>query len=464
METELKGLEVRLHRVAEMIGTPLREKRVLSRVERDLVLENLRGIYDDVSLLSTNVAPSVASEVARDGAMTADEVHSAAMMVTMAAMSRPEVEAAVEEVDGVDDVKKTETSVVADVPHTLFDVDVETAPVLEEAVGEPEEPQAVAEDEATMVEPVAIDSTPEEEPIAAAGAMTTDAAVEIDAPKNEVEPEVDDNQLLFEDIEFDVDTAPSLEPNAPDVQPWHEEESPVETASEAVETAEQDVVDDGIAEEIILNVEPESAEVEPILPTGVAVEGVAEPVDVVDAKENEPAVQADAPEYNSVELDVESEQTQAEHEEVVAEEPPAATFHLPVEPPAALADMPIGEVGSTERQPQGTILDYLRRPSGNPAITRTLGETIGQSQQQPSFTMPKVDDLRTVININDKFSFMSELFGGNIKSYNDFIVRLNAMTSREEALVEVERVSRQYHWNADSSVVKTFQKIFDKKF
>ena len=76
----------------------------------------------------------------------------------------------------------------------------------------------------------------------------------------------------------------------------------------------------------------------------------------------------------------------------------------------------------------------------------------------------KVDDLRTVININDKFSFMQELFGNNMRGYNDFIMHLNSLTSREEALAHVREVAAQYKWNEDSPVVRAFYRVFDKKF
>ena len=76
----------------------------------------------------------------------------------------------------------------------------------------------------------------------------------------------------------------------------------------------------------------------------------------------------------------------------------------------------------------------------------------------------KVDDLRTVININDKFSFMSELFKNNMRAYNDFIMYLNSLTSREEALEYVSGVAAQYKWDEGSLAVKSFYKVFDMKF
>lgn len=108
---------------------------------------------------------------------------------------------------------------------------------------------------------------------------------------------------------------------------------------------------------------------------------------------------------------------------------------------------------------QASLLDYLAAPAA-----RTLGESLGADRPQPGNLERKVDDLRTVININDKFSFMSELFKGNMKAYNDFIMHLNAITSRDEALAHVQEVAAQYKWDEASMAVKTFYKIFDKKF
>ena len=108
---------------------------------------------------------------------------------------------------------------------------------------------------------------------------------------------------------------------------------------------------------------------------------------------------------------------------------------------------------------QPSLLDYLQQPA-----SRTLGERLAEAKPAQSALEKKVDDLRTVININDKFSFMSELFKGNMKAYNDFIMHLNATTLRDEALAHVAEVAAQYKWDEASSAVKTFYKIFDKKF
>lgn len=130
------------------------------------------------------------------------------------------------------------------------------------------------------------------------------------------------------------------------------------------------------------------------------------------------------------------------------------------EEPQSTADEPsVRPVAEGQPGGQASLLDYLT-PTGQ----RTLGETLAEGRPAPTALERKVDDLRTVININDKFSFMSELFHNNMKAYNDFILRLNALKDREEALAQVREVAQQQRWVEGSPTVQTFYKIFDKKF
>lgn len=111
---------------------------------------------------------------------------------------------------------------------------------------------------------------------------------------------------------------------------------------------------------------------------------------------------------------------------------------------------------------QASLLDYLKHPREEQSAQRTLGESLGFGSASSSSR--KVDDLRTVININDKFSFMSELFKNNMRAYNEFIMQLNGIADRDEALAVVAETARQYQWDEASGAVQTFYKIFDKKF
>ena len=128
-------------------------------------------------------------------------------------------------------------------------------------------------------------------------------------------------------------------------------------------------------------------------------------------------------------------------------------------------DPPVTQENPRKAEPpvsgQASLLDYLNQP-----VQRTLGESlVGQvNTDLSSLNTQKVDDLRSVININDKFSFMSELFHNNMKAYNDFIMSLNAMADRDEALEYVRNMAAQQKWDEDSATVQAFYRIFDKKF
>lgn len=141
-----------------------------------------------------------------------------------------------------------------------------------------------------------------------------------------------------------------------------------------------------------------------------------------------------------------------------------------VEETAAPAESPKAAAGSEHKAAgtQASLLDYLKRPVEEKPTTRTLGESLGGvengERRVENVLVKKVSDLRTIININDKFSFMSELFHNNMKAYNDFILRLNAIDNRDEALLCVSEVSAQYHWDESSLAVQSFYKVFDKKF
>lgn len=116
-----------------------------------------------------------------------------------------------------------------------------------------------------------------------------------------------------------------------------------------------------------------------------------------------------------------------------------------------------------EPEPQASLLDYLKHPVEERPTMRTLGESLtGPRNDTP--LVKKVDDLRTVININDKFSFMSELFKNNMRAYNDFIMHLNTLTSRQEAMEHVAEIAERYSWDQNSAAVQAFYKVFDKKF
>ena len=134
-------------------------------------------------------------------------------------------------------------------------------------------------------------------------------------------------------------------------------------------------------------------------------------------------------------------------------------------------DTPSKSADKETRTAEGSSLfSYLNSSVEEKPSVRTLADTLNpqranvEERLERKVNAKKVDDLRTIININDKFSFMSELFHNNMKAYNDFILRLNAYVDRQQALDYVADIAAQYSWNNESLAVKNFYKVFDRKF
>lgn len=199
------------------------------------------------------------------------------------------------------------------------------------------------------------------------------------------------------------------------------------------------------------------------------------------APEPEPVPEpAPAPEPEPVEMpqmeDLEGNGNGLLFDEVIIEatpepepEPEPEPAPVPEPEPAPVQEESVA-ASDSKSGTQASLLDYLKNPVVEKPTVRTLGEKLGgveSGEQRVDSEVglgKKVLDLRTVININDKFSFMSELFHNNMKAYNDFILRLNSIDTRDEALLYVNEVSAQNQWDENSLSVQSFYKVFNKKF
>lgn len=156
----------------------------------------------------------------------------------------------------------------------------------------------------------------------------------------------------------------------------------------------------------------------------------------------------------------------------IAEPEPAAEPKQPEAPQPVEAPTPQKKEEKETQQAsprQSSLFDYIH--SGNqkpePTGSETLGDRLGRTGNEmrgETAQHKRVSDLRTVININDKFSFMKDLFQNNMKAYNDFIIQLNGIEDRTTAQRRVDEVAQIYNWDKNSLTVKTFYNIFDRKF
>ncbi len=369
MKNKVKELTEGMQRLCSAANRVVAAEGKVSTIERDLLLDDLRRLYDVALSLGEedDEEQENRNDVHRlcqgwDVKMPDDDMLSSTVMATMAAM-------------GVDHREETPAEEAGNV-------------AADEAEPQPEEP-------AEEMETAAEETKPDE-------------------------PEVE--QPAEKEPEATVETEPTLDLSpetviVPEPEPEGEATKAAPSFMEAVEPAMGTLLFD----EVII--EPEPA---PATPT-------PEP------KEEEPL-------------------PSPEPEPAVATEQPAAPAEEEPEPEPVKEHQPVAA--------QASLLDYLKHPVEEHPTVRTLGEKLGsgESGRVKADGGKHVTDLRTVININDKFSFMSELFHNNMRAYNDFILRLNSIEERDEALAYVQEVASQQSWDEESVAVQSFYKILDKKF
>ncbi len=365
MKKGIKELTEGMQRLCAIANRIVAHGDEVSPIERDLLLEDLRKLYDVALCLGAEESGERKAESGeRRVAMPDDEILSSTVMATMAAMAP----APVAEAQDTPTVAEKPAPVVVEKPAPVVETQRAASPKETEDTPDSGETHASLQEEKVLPAEETVAAEPEPEP----------------APMPAMEElESNGNSLLFDEVIID-EPAPAVE----------EEPAP------AVETRHA--------------ASPEEKEDTP----------------TIEETNDTPAIEETA---------------------------------APAESPKAAAEPEHKAAGT-----QASLLDYLKRPVEEKPTVRTLGESLGGAESAErrveSVLTKKVSDLRTVININDKFSFMSELFHNNMKAYNDFILRLNAIDTRDEALLCVSEVSAQYHWDESSLAVQSFYKVFDKKF
>lgn len=276
------------------------------------------------------------------------------------------------------------------------------------------------------------------------------------APEEDQEPEaigeplmelVEDNDFPFDEPQSEnpIDNSVSTAPDTVLVKTAESElELPEHIENEAVPESQQPApspAETEIIVEAITAVEPPTTDAAP----------AAEPQPI----EEQPV--AETPQQPTV-----APVTTVEKAEPVTQQQPVTEVH-----PDTTVQKPVEAEKAEQPKSQPSLFDYIKAgDKTEKSNMETLGDRLGKgvSIEADSMNKKKVDDLRSVININDKFSFMSELFHSNMKAYNDFILMLNAIPDRETALARVEEVAQLNNWDKNSIVVNTFYKIFNRKF
>jgi hypothetical protein len=76
----------------------------------------------------------------------------------------------------------------------------------------------------------------------------------------------------------------------------------------------------------------------------------------------------------------------------------------------------------------------------------------------------KSDDLKAAININEKFLIINELFGGNLRDYNETIEKFNSFQDVKMAMEYLDLLRKKNVWDSGSGVFSRLKELVENKF
>lgn len=100
---------------------------------------------------------------------------------------------------------------------------------------------------------------------------------------------------------------------------------------------------------------------------------------------------------------------------------------------------------------------------------KSLNDTLQKKQptlaDQLNQKVERIDNIRSSLNINQKFRFINELYGGNSNEFNVVVDRLDRCHSYHEAMDTLDNHSSlRSEWNMDNEVVKELLSLVSKRF
>jgi hypothetical protein len=156
--------------------------------------------------------------------------------------------------------------------------------------------------------------------------------------------------------------------------------------------------------------------------------------------------------------------------------PPAAAPVAPPAPapaapstPALPAAAPVVAAPPTAAPTPAGVPLYEKLKATQPA-TPHLAETLRHSAQGGASPLaersaPKVASLRDAISINQRFSFINELFSGENMEYHAAIQHLDTLPTADAALAYVrQELAQKYDWSRKEEHVGKLLKLIERKF
>ncbi len=110
--------------------------------------------------------------------------------------------------------------------------------------------------------------------------------------------------------------------------------------------------------------------------------------------------------------------------------------------------------------PEPKIQETIQQKVEVPATNVTSGKMTLVERMQKT----KVDDLNTIIGLNQKFLFMNFLFEGDNNTYNDAIDKLNKMPTVADARHYIRELAYIYTWDYENENVVLFTEFVERRY
>lgn len=117
-----------------------------------------------------------------------------------------------------------------------------------------------------------------------------------------------------------------------------------------------------------------------------------------------------------------------------------------------------------DSEQESDLFSNLNTSSEIVDINHKLAEARNTQSIVEKLQNKRIESLKTVIGINDKFYFINELFSGDSQKYEDIIYTLNNFKKLEDAMVYFSTLKYKFGWDEEAEAYGRLIQMLERKF
>lgn len=142
----------------------------------------------------------------------------------------------------------------------------------------------------------------------------------------------------------------------------------------------------------------------------------------------------------------------------------APVAEAPVELPEEPVNIPESEPAPTQMEEPGSTAIGEKFQDDRSSLNDLLSLKNGEDSIGEKMKFNQVSNLKSAIDLNNKFLFIRELFEGNSDEYNQTIEELNSVDTLDEAAKILDKFRYKYKWTEKEDTLCIFNEIIHRKF